>query len=98
MAIEDPTPTTIPFYRLQNSEGPRIYREPLNTELVVAGSVIPAVLPSIPAVVPPIHTVFDAVLVAVSRSGAGREKRASRGGCEHEQERSCDPLSRDGAG
>lgn len=61
---------------------------PCYPELVEAGSVIPAV-------VPPIHTVFDAGPVAVSRSDAGGEKRASRSGCEHEQERSCDPPSRE---
>jgi hypothetical protein len=55
---------------------------------VLAGSVIPAV-------VPPINTVFDAGLVAVSWSDASGEKRASRSGCEHEHERSCDPLSGD---
>jgi hypothetical protein len=61
---------------------------PWYPELVVAGSVVPAV-------VPPVHTVFDAGPVAVSRSDAGGEKRASRSGCEHKQERSCDPPSRE---
>lgn len=68
---------------------------PCYPELVETGSVIPAVVPPVPAVVPPVHTVFDAGLVAVSRSDAGGEKRASRSGCEHEQERSCDPPSRE---
>jgi hypothetical protein len=45
--------------------------------LELAGSVTPAV-------VPPIHTVFYTGLVAVGRSDAGGEKRASRSGCEHE--------------
>jgi hypothetical protein len=50
---------------------------------------------SIPAVLPPIDAVFDAGLVAVSRSGAGGEKRASRSDCYDERERLCDPLSGD---
>jgi hypothetical protein len=37
----------------------------------------------------PLLSMFDAGLVA----DAGGEKRASRSGCQDEQERSCDPLS-----
>ena len=62
-----------------------------------AGISIPAVLPPIDtvfnAVLSSVDTIFDAGLVAVSRSGAGREKRASRRDCYDERERLCDPLA-----
>jgi hypothetical protein len=47
----------------------------LDTELARAGSLIPAIDATVDAVVSPIHaavhTVFDAVVVAVSRPDAG---------------------------
>jgi hypothetical protein len=44
-----------------------------------------------PSIRPPLLSIFDTRLVA----DAGGEKRASRSGCQGEQERSCDPLSGD---
>ena len=54
-------------------------------------SILPSILPPLLSILPSILSTFDAPLVA----GAGGEKRASRSGCQDEQERSCDPLSGD---
>jgi hypothetical protein len=51
-----------------------------------------AFLPPLLSIRPPLLSVFDAGLVA----DAGGEKRASRSGCQDEQERSCDPLRGEG--
>jgi hypothetical protein len=48
-----------------------------------------SILPPLLSILPSILSTFDAPLVA----GAGEEKRASRSGCQDEQERSCDRLS-----
>ena len=48
-----------------------------------------SIRPPLLSILPSILSTFDAPLVA----GAGGEKRASRSGCQDEQERSCDPLS-----
>ena len=60
--------------------------------LASVGSVIPALGPPFHATV---HTVFDAGLVAVSRSEAGGQKGARASGRKHDQEPSCGALSRD---
>ena len=52
-------------------------------------SMLPSILPPLLSMLPSILSTFDAPLVA----GAGGEKRASRSGCQDEQERSGDPLS-----
>ena len=48
-----------------------------------------SIRPPLLSICPPVLSIFDARLVA----DAGGEKRASRSGCQGEQERSCDPLS-----
>ena len=48
-----------------------------------------SIRPPLLSICPPLLSIFDARLVA----DAGGEKRASRSGCQDEQERSCDPLS-----
>ena len=69
----------------------RVPRGPVN----VGGSVTRRVVrrlsirPPLLSICPPVLSIFDARLVA----DAGGEKRASRSGCQGEQERSCDPLS-----
>ena len=50
-----------------------------------------SIRPALLSICPPVLSIFDARLVA----DAGGEKRASRSGCQGEQERSCDPLSGD---
>ena len=51
----------------------------------------PSIRPPLLSICPPVLSIFDTRLVA----DAGGEKRASRSGCQGEQERSCDPLSGD---
>ena len=50
-----------------------------------------SIRPALLSICPPVLSIFDARLVA----DAGGEKRASRSGCQGEQERSCNPLSGD---
>jgi hypothetical protein len=65
-------------------------------EVFISGSEVESVIPAFgPPFHTTVHTVFDAGLMAISRSEAGGEKRASRSGCECEQEPACDPLSGD---
>ena len=52
---------------------------------------VPSIRPPLLSIRPPFLSIFDARLV----TDAGGEKRASRSGCQGEQERSCDPLSGD---
>ena len=52
-------------------------------------SILLSIRPPLLSILPSILSTFDAGLVA----GAGRGKRASRSGCQGEQERSSDPLS-----
>ena len=52
-------------------------------------SILLSIRPALLSILPSILSTFDAGLVA----GAGGGKRASRSGCQGEQERSSDPLS-----
>ena len=79
-----------------DGNGPKPRRRPPGA-VNVGGSVTLRVFrrlsirPPLLSICPPVLSIFDARLVA----DAGGEKRASRSGCQGEQERSCDPLSGD---
>jgi hypothetical protein len=70
---------------------------PHRDELFISGSEVRSVIPALgPPFHAAVHTVFDAGLVAISRSVAGGQHGASASGCKHEYEPSCDPVSGDG--
>jgi hypothetical protein len=80
-----------------DGNGPKATRRVPRGAVNVGGSVTLRVLrrlsirPALLSICPPVLSIFDARLVA----DAGGEKRASRSGCQGEQERSCNPLSGD---
>ncbi len=80
-----------------DGNGPKATRRRPPGAVNVGGSVTlrvfrrPSIRPPLLSICPSLLSIFDARLVA----DAGGEKRASRSGCQGEQERSCDPLSGD---